>query len=87
MGCVMLLFLKGDSLLVMSTMMYNYALGFSCFHTLIVNTRLLPQALKPGLFIRVVLVLAGCFFTGIAGITTAIELPKLLETKAAEVKG
>lgn len=77
-GMGMLCFLKGDALLVFSTMMYNYALGFSCFHTLAVNTTLMPRELRPGLFPRLGLVLGGLFFTTIACITTWSEWSKIV---------
>ena len=69
-GLAMLLLVKGDGLLIWSTMIYNYALGFSCWHTLVVNTLLLPREIRPGLVPRVGLVLGGLFFTVIAVITT-----------------
>lgn len=77
MGLVMLWFLKGDALLVFSTMMYNYALGFSCFHTLCVNRLLLPSMLRPRLVPTIGLLIGGLFFTSIAVITTYSEWPKL----------
>jgi hypothetical protein len=40
---------------------YNAALGFSCFHVLAVNLILLPKPLRPGWFIRIGLVVSGCF--------------------------
>ncbi len=79
MGIGMLCFLKGDALLVLSTMMYNYALGFSCFHALVVNTKLMPRELRPSLFPRVGLILGGVFFTSVAMITTWSEWPKLVK--------
>jgi hypothetical protein len=78
-GIVMLVGLKGDALLVLSTMMYNYALGFSCFHTLVVNHTLMPRPLRPGFVPTTALVLAGIFFLTIAGITTYAEFPNLIK--------
>ena len=78
MGIGMLCFLKGDALLVFSTMMYNYALGFSCFHALVVNTTLIPRDLRPGWFPRMGLILGGIFFTTIALITTWSEWSKIV---------
>lgn len=77
-GIGMLCFLKGDALLVFSTMMYNYALGFSCFHALVVNTTLMPRELRPGWFPRLGLILGGIFFTTIALITTWSEWSKIV---------
>ncbi len=79
MGAFTLWFLKGDALLVLSTMMYNYALGFSCLHSLVVNTRLLPKPLQPGIFPKLGLGIGFAFFTSIAMITTYAEWPKLVK--------
>ncbi len=77
-GMVMLLWLRGDTLLVTATgMMYNYALGFSCLHTLVVNMTLLPGPLRPRIWQRVGLVLGACFFLTIGGLATYAEWPKL----------
>lgn len=77
MGSLMLWFVKGDHLLVFSTMMYNYALGFSCLHTLAVNTLLLPRELRPGWIPRAGLLLGTVFFLTIAVITTYAEWEKI----------
>jgi hypothetical protein len=77
-GLSMLLLVRGDTLLVTATgMMYNYALGVSCLHTLVVNTTLLPRELRPRLWQRISLVLGAMFFLSIGGLATAAELPKL----------
>jgi hypothetical protein len=77
-GMCMLLWLRGDTLLVTATgMMYNYALGFSCLHTLVVNVTLLPAPLRPHLWQRVGLVLGSCFFLTIGVLATYAEWPKL----------
>lgn len=84
-GLIMLTLVPGDKLLVAATgVLYNYALGFSCFHVLFVNTLLLPKELQPGLFRKLCLVLAGCFFTTGALLSTYVELPKLLKMLAGE---
>jgi hypothetical protein len=64
-------------LLKISTMIYNYALGFSCFHTLAVNLLLLPKELRPGWFTRIGMVLAGCFFTGMGTLATLNQLGRI----------
>ncbi len=74
MGIVMLWCVEGDRLLVISTNIYNYALGFSCFHALAVNTLLLPREVRPNWFVRAGLVFAGLFFTFIAALTTYGQL-------------
>jgi hypothetical protein len=77
-GLAMLLLVRGDVLLTTATgMMYNYALGFSCLHTLVINTTLLPRELRPRLWQRVALVLGACFFLTIGVLATIAEAPKL----------
>lgn len=74
-GLVMLSIVKEPTkLLVWATTLYNSALGFSCFHTLAVNTTLLPRELRPGWFNRVGLVLGGLFFLGLAAIAVLRNL-------------
>lgn len=53
---------------------YNFALGFSCFHVLAVNSILLPREIRPSWFIRVGLILGGIFFLSLAVIATAKTL-------------
>jgi hypothetical protein len=50
-------------LIKIATLIYNFALGFSCFHVLAVNTVLLPRPLRPNVLVRIGLVLGGIFFT------------------------
>jgi hypothetical protein len=70
-GMVMLTLVPGDKLLVMATgMLYNYALGFSCFHVLYVNRTLLPKPLRPGIVHQIGLVLGGTFFSVMAIVST-----------------
>lgn len=52
----------------------NFALGFSCWHTLRVNTTLLPPELRPGWAARVGLALAGAYFFALALLTGLIAL-------------
>lgn len=72
-GTIMIWFVPGDQLLKLSTNIYNYALGFSCFHVLLINTILLPKPIRPNYFIRAGLIAAGTFFIVIA-VLTNIEL-------------
>jgi hypothetical protein len=65
-GVIMLWCVDSSQILVFATTLYNVALGFSCFHVLAVNSILLPRELRPGLFSRTVLVLAGLFFSTLA---------------------
>jgi hypothetical protein len=46
----------------LATTGYNFALAFSSWHTLVVNTTLLPQQIRPNWAIRIGLVLSGVFF-------------------------
>lgn len=73
-GLIAMNLFKGDNLLVWSTNIYNYALGFSCLHVLLVNTILLPKELRPKLFVRCGLVLGSIFFLTIAFFTTVDTL-------------
>ncbi len=78
-GLVMLTLVPGDKLLTMATgVIYNYALGFSCFHVLHVNRTLLPKEIQPGWFQQLGLVCGGLFFSIVAVISTTQELPKLI---------
>jgi hypothetical protein len=63
---------KPLALLTIGTNIMNFALGFSCFHTLVINLTLLPKELRPGWFTRLGLAGAGTFFFVLATIT-AIE--------------
>jgi hypothetical protein len=74
---VMLLFVPGGLLLKVATNIFNYALGFSCWHALAVNLTLLPRELRPGWFVRIALFLGGTFFLLIAGLTTYTAIVKL----------
>lgn len=52
----------------------NFALGVACWHTLVVNLRLLPREVRPGWPSRVGLVLAGLWFFALAGATAWVSL-------------
>jgi hypothetical protein len=56
-----------------STTGYNFAFAFSCWHTLVINTLLLPRELRPGLAIRLGLVVGGVFFFSL-GVLAALRL-------------
>jgi len=62
------------SLLKITANFYNWALGVSCWHTLIANLVLLPRELRPGWFMRTGLALGGTFFLSIAFLQTAHAL-------------
>ncbi len=71
-GLVLLSVGKPLGLLKVATLIMNFALGFSCLHTLFINLTMLPKALRPGWFSRIGLLVAGVFFFTLATIT-AIE--------------
>ncbi len=71
-GLVLLSVGKPLGLLKMATLIMNFALGFSCLHTLVINLTLLPKPLRPGWFARAGLLVSGVFFFSLATIT-AIE--------------
>ena len=73
-GLVALSLEEPTKLVSLATMVYNYALGFSCWHTLAANLILLPRELRPGWFSRIGIALAGVFFTALAVLTTMEKL-------------
>ena len=70
----LLIFGLPDQLLLIAALFLNFALGFSCWHTLWINCSLLPPPLRPGWFIRVALFLAGLFFFMIGTVSTLARL-------------
>ncbi|MBL9124305.1 MAG: Nramp family divalent metal transporter, partial [Planctomycetaceae bacterium] len=69
-GLIMLSVSEPTELLNTAALILNYALGFSCWHTLAVNTLLLPPALRPNWFVRAMLLLGGMFFTLLSVLST-----------------
>jgi hypothetical protein len=61
---------RPERLLLWATTIYNFALGFSCWHVLAVNVTLLPSEIRPGWFVRVGLALSGVFFFALGVIVT-----------------
>lgn len=57
---------------------YNFAFAFSSWHTLAVNTVLLPKQLRPGWFQRIGLILAGVFFLSL-GVMSALKLAGIVK--------
>ena len=51
-------------------MIYNFALAFSCFQTVFVNTVPLPKELRPGWILRALLVAFGTFFLLVGTLAT-----------------
>jgi hypothetical protein len=62
----------------LSTTGYNFAFAISAWHTLFVNTVLLPKELRPGWAQRTGLVLAGVFFLTL-GIVSALKLMNVIQ--------
>ncbi|MBW3541917.1 MAG: Nramp family divalent metal transporter [Planctomycetes bacterium] len=73
-GMVMLSLNEPTALLKIATTIYNFALGFSCWHALVVNLVLLPAPLRPNWFVRIALALAGVFFLVVAYFSAAQTL-------------
>jgi surface polysaccharide O-acyltransferase-like enzyme len=69
-GMVMLSMNEPTRLLLLAGMIYNFALAFSCFHTVFVNTLLLPKELRPGWILRTLLVAFGTFFFSVGLMAT-----------------
>ncbi|MGQ0637210.1 MAG: Nramp family divalent metal transporter [Planctomycetaceae bacterium] len=60
---------KPGTLLKIAASIYNFALGFSCWHVVALNVTLLPRELRPNWAIRIGLALAGLFFWCVASIS------------------
>jgi hypothetical protein len=75
-GLVALTIMNPMQIAQMGAVLGNVALGFSAFHTLAVNRRLLPKPLQPSWFMQVGLFLCGVFFFAI----TAVVLYNVIQT-------
>ncbi|MBX7166344.1 MAG: Nramp family divalent metal transporter [Pirellulales bacterium] len=73
-GLILLSLATPQKLLDYATMIYNYALGVSCLHTLAVNMILLPRPLRPGWAVRIGMVVSAIFFLAMATVTTLHSL-------------
>lgn len=69
-GLIMINLVKGNHLVVWTTMFYNYALGLSSLHVLFVNKLLLPKELQPSGWRCAGLLFGFIFFTLIAVLST-----------------
>lgn len=76
-GLVFLTLIDAKELLKWSTTIYNFALGFSCLHVLVINTALLPKKLRPNWGIRIGLIFGSIFFFTISLISLYALLLKL----------
>jgi hypothetical protein len=76
-GLTMLTLVPNPTQLVKITgLIYNFALGASCWHTLVINSTLLPPQLRPNWLMRIGLALAGAFFFLLACMVLVVELKK-----------
>ncbi|HYG75836.1 MAG TPA: Nramp family divalent metal transporter [Planctomycetota bacterium] len=73
-GLFLLSVAKPVGLLFIATTLNNFALGFSCFHTLYVNCSLLPRELRPSWITRILLSCSGIFFITLATITFMVAM-------------
>jgi hypothetical protein len=71
---VMLSFNEPTRLLLLAGMVYNFAFGFSCFHTVFVNSLLLPKELRPNWAIRIAMIGFGTFFIAVGTMATLHDL-------------
>jgi hypothetical protein len=78
-GVITLWVNKPLGLVTIATMIYNFALGISCWHVLAINLVLLPKPLRPGWFVRLGLILAGLYFTVLATLAAMQKFPDLVE--------
>lgn len=76
-GFIALIFISPLKIAIIGTVLGNVALGFSAFHTLVVNRSLLPRELRPNWFMQLGLVVCGVFFLGITAITVGEVLSSL----------
>ena len=76
-GLLMLWLNPPSTLIKLATICFNFALGISCCHTLIINLVLLPPQLRPGWFVRFAMILSGIFFLLLGTVATLQELNML----------
>jgi hypothetical protein len=69
-GMTMLSLEAPQTLIIIATTIFNFALGFSCWHVLWVNNYLLPKPLRPGWFIKIALFSTGAFFLSVGTLST-----------------
>lgn len=64
---IMLAFVPSPATLIkIATSIYNFALGFSCWHVVVLNSVLLPKPLRPNWAVRIGLTIVGIFFWCVA---------------------
>ena len=68
---------KPAQLITWATLGFNFALGFSAWHTLAINHLLLPRPLRPGLLPTLGLLLGGLFFWLLGIVAVLDQLQKI----------
>jgi Mn2+/Fe2+ NRAMP family transporter len=63
---MLIVFRNPKTLLDIAGCIYNFALAFSCLHVVVINSSLLPKALRPHWLVRWGLTLTGIFFASVA---------------------
>jgi hypothetical protein len=76
-GVTMLWLNKPAQLITWATLGFNFALGFSCWHTLVINRVLLPRELRPGIVPTICLVVGGIFFWMLGVVSVLDQLQKV----------
>lgn len=76
-GVTMLWLNKPAQLITWATLGFNFALGFSAWHTLAINRLLLPKQLRPGLWPMLGLLFGGLFFWMLGIVSTLDQLQKI----------
>jgi len=76
-GLFALLLNPGD-LINYATMFFNVALGVSCWHTVAINSTLLPKPLRPHIAIRGLMIMSGAYFF-MLGTVSVLKNTGLLE--------
>ena len=76
-GVTMLWLNKPVQLITWATLGFNFALGFSCWHTVAINNLLLPRQLRPSLLPNLGLIAGGIFFWMLGIVAVLDQLQKI----------
>jgi Mn2+/Fe2+ NRAMP family transporter len=80
-GLFMLLTFRDPKTLIdIAGSIYNFALAFSCFHVVVINSVLLPRELRPSWLVRWGLTLTGLFFATVATVAAYDLALKLMKS-------
>lgn len=83
-GTVMLVFVDPSGLVVLTGVLYTLALGLSCMHVIVINTLLLPKAIRPSRFVRCGLFATGIFFLCCSMLSAAVMIIKQYPGSSAD---